>query len=109
MRRRPRILTAAVGAAAIVALATGCDVTDDTRYEYAGSNGIKAYPDTQFFIDAGAPLIHLYLLCSANGTQRYVNSPEYNAAAIAPGAALVVYCPAGWARSTDWHVVGRQS
>jgi hypothetical protein len=112
---RRRLVAAVAAVSIMLAVATGCDTTDDTTYAYAGDTGIVATPDLQFFKDAGAPLIHLQLLCNFGGTLRYVHGNEVNVNDMNQGQTLNVYCRNyslnGYqgVRSTDWAVVGRPS
>lgn len=86
------------------------DTVDNTTYVRVGSQGIAATPDLQFFKDAGAPLIHLYVLCNIGGALRYVHGQEWSVYDMRQGQTLNVYCEnVGGTLSTDWHVVGRVS
>lgn len=84
------------------------DTVNNTTFQTIGTNGIKGYPDRQYFIDAGGPLLHEYLLCNYGGTLRYERSPEFHAAQI-PVGSIVLYCKPGGKRSTDWGITGRPS
>jgi hypothetical protein len=108
-----RILAGLAGAAAVVAL-TACDTTDNTSYARYG-NAISATPDLQFFKDAGAPLLHLDVLCNFGGTLQYRSTGEWSAYDMTQGQTLYANCE-NWtlngyrgALSTDWHVSGRPS
>jgi len=91
------------------------DTTDNTTYAYAGTTGIVAAPDLQFFKDAGAPLIKLNILCSFGGKLEFRESVERSVYDMQQGQTLVQYCANfivnGYRGllSTYWKVTGRQA
>lgn len=110
MRRKPRILTVAVGAAGLLAF-TACDeavdTTNDTTYGHSADGHSQwATPDLRFFDDAGAPLIHFELICTVNGVARWVRSGEFNVASMYQGQTLNLWCEGS---SQSQQVTGRPS
>jgi hypothetical protein len=115
MNRLMRMAIAVVGVFTLVAATAACDTTDDSYYQYAGTTGIAGYPDLQFFKDAGAPLVHLEILCNFGGTLQWRQSVERAASDMVQGQSLVQYCGNfvvnGYrgTLSTSWFISGRQS
>lgn len=94
------------------------DGVDNTTYAYAGTTGIAATPDIEYFRFRG-PLIHLYILCRFGPALGYRDSIEWSVYEMHQGQTIVQYCSNFTAvvngvrytgvLSTDWHVVGRPS